>query len=228
MRFRGLATLAAAAAFVLAPVGAPSGSANPELFATVGPSFFIRLTNPDGSLVTKVDPGTYDIVVRDNDVEHNFHLSGPGVDRFTQVEELERVTWTVTFVEGRYRYQCDPHSSSMFGTFVVGNPPPLPDPTPTPTPVAKKLLLTVGPTAAITLRDAAGKMLHGLKAGNYAIVVRDRSKVHNAHLVGKGVDKKSGLAATGTLTWKVKLSAGVLRFFSDRSPTKVKGSVRVG
>ncbi len=228
MRLRGLVALAAAAAFVLAPAGAPSGSANPELMATVGPSFFIRLTNPDGSLVTKIDPGTYDIVVRDRAVEHNFHLSGQGVDRFTQVEELESVTWTVTFAEGRYRYECDPHSISMFGTFVVGNPPPLPTPTPTPVPAAKKLLLTVGPTATIMLRDAAGKMLHGLTAGNYTIVVRDRSKVHNAHLVGKGVNRKSGLAATGTLTWKVKLSAGVLRFFSDRSPTKVKGSIRVG
>ena len=100
MRLRGLVALAAAAAFVLAPAGAPSGSANPELMAMVGPSFFIRMTNPDGSLVTRIDPGTYDIVVRDRDVEHNFHLSGPGVDRFTQVEELESVTWTVTFVEG--------------------------------------------------------------------------------------------------------------------------------
>ena len=37
-----------------------------------------------------------------------------------------------------------------------------------------------------------------LTAGNYTIVVRDRSKLHNAHLVGKGVNRKSGLAATGT------------------------------
>jgi hypothetical protein len=92
----------------------------------------------------------------------------------------------------------------------------------------KKLLLTVGPTATITLRNAAGKALKGLTAGNYTIVVSDRSKVHNAHLVGKGVNRRSGLAGTGTLTWKVKLSAGVLRFFSDRSPKTVKGSIRVG
>ena len=91
----------------------------------------------------------------------------------------------------------------------------------------KKLLLTVGPTATITLRNAAGKALRGLTAGNYTVTVRDRSKLHNAHLVGKGVNRKSGLAATGTLTWKVKLAAGPLRFFSDRSPTKVKGSIKV-
>jgi hypothetical protein len=196
--------------------------------ATVGPGFFIRLANPDGSVVTKVDPGTYDIVVRDLGEEHNFHLSGPGVDRFTDVEKLVDVTWTVTFVEGRYSYVCDPHSTVMHGEFVAGNPPPPPpDPTPAPVPAVKKLLLTVGPTATITLRNAAGKLLRGLKAGNYTIVVRDRSKVHNAHLLGKGVNRKSGLAPTGTLTWKVKLSAGLLRFFSDRSPKTVKGSIKV-
>jgi hypothetical protein len=227
MRLRGLVALAAAAAFVLAPAGSPSGSANPELMGTVGPGFFIRLANPDGSIVTKIDPGTYDIVVRDLAEEHNFHLSGPGVDRSTPVEQTASVTWTVTFVEGRYEYVCDPHSTQMRGEFVAGNPPPEPAPTPTPAPVARKLLLTVGPRAAITLRNAAGKALNGLTAGSYTIVVRDRSKVHNAHLLGKGVNRKSGLAATGTLTWKVKLSAGVLRFFSDRSPKTVKGSIAI-
>ena len=196
---------------------------------TVGPGFSIRLSNPDGTIVTKIDPGTYDIVVHDLSEEHNFHLSGPGVDMLTEVEKVVDVTWTVTFVEGRYAYVCDPHSTLMHGSFVAGNPPPLPpDPTPSPAPAARKLLLTVGPTASITLRNAAGKLLHGLTAGSYTIVVRDRSKLHNAHLVGKGVNRKSGLAATGTLTWKVKLSAGVLRFFSDRSPKTVKGSIKVG
>lgn len=229
MRLRGLVAVAAAAAFILVPVGASSVSGNPELRGTVGPGFFIRLANPDGSVVTKLDPGTYDIVVRDLSVEHNFHLSGPGVDRFTQVEDTADATWTVTFVEGRYTYVCDPHSTTMRGALVAGNPPPepAPDPTPRPVPAAKKLLLTVGPTATITLRNAAGKLVRALKAGSYTIVVRDRSKVHNAHLVGKGVNRKSGLAATGTLTWKVKLSAGLLRFFSDRSPNTVKGSVKV-
>lgn len=225
MRFRDLVALAAATAFVLAPAGAPSVSADPELTGTVGPGFFIRLANPDGSIVTKLDPGTYDISVRDLAEEHNFHLSGPGVDRSTPVEQTANVTWTVTFVEGRYEYVCDPHSTLMRGEFVVGNPPP--EPTPTPAPAAERLLLTVGPTATITLRNAAGKVLRGVTAGSYTIVVRDRSKVHNAHLVGAGVNRKSGLAATGTLTWKVKLSPGALRFFSDRSPKTVQGSIRV-
>ena len=31
----------------------------------------------------------------------------------------------------------------------------------------------------------------------------------------------------GTFTWKLKLAKGPLRFFSDQSPTKVKGSITV-
>ena len=194
---------------------------------TVGPGFVIRLANPDGSAATRVDPGTYDIVVRDLSGEHNFHLSGPGVDRLTQVDVTENVTWTVTFVEGRYEYVCDPHSTTMGGTLVVGNPPAPPPPPPPPAPVAKKLTLTVGPAASIVLTNAAGKRMTAVKAGAYTITVRDRSKLHNVHLVGKGVNRKSGLAAVSTLTWKVNLSAGLFRFFSDRSPKTVKGQVRV-
>jgi plastocyanin len=228
MRLRGLVALAAAAAFILAPSGAPSVADNPRLLATVGPGFTIRLTHPDGSAVTKVDPGVYDISVRDLDGEHNFHLSGQGVNEFTDVEELVNVTWTVTFAEARYTFVCDPHASDMRGEFVAGNPPaPAPPPTPTPAPAVKRLTLTVGPTATISLTNAAGKRITSTKAGAYTLTVRDRSKVHNAHLLGKGVNRKTTLAGTGTQTWKVKLSAGLLRFFSDRSPTKVKGAIRV-
>ena len=66
-----------------------------------------------------------------------------------------------------------------------------------------------------------------MKAGTYSITVRDRTKAHNFHLVGKGINRKTGKAAMGTFTWKVKLAKGPLRFFSDQSPTKVKGSITV-
>ncbi|MDX6439330.1 MAG: hypothetical protein QOF45_1913 [Gaiellaceae bacterium] len=223
MRLRGLLLLAAVAAAVLVP--AAIRAANPQLIGTVGPGFSIRLEQPDGTAVTKIDPGTYDIVVNDLSIEHNFHLSGPGVNQATAVETESTVTWTVTFVEGRYSVVCDPHSLQMHREFVAGDPPPLP--TPKPKPATPKLLATVGPKSTISLKSASGATLKTVKAGTYSITVRDRSKLHNFHLVGKGVNRKSGLAATGTLTWKLKLSAGALRFFSDKAPKTVKGSVKV-
>jgi hypothetical protein len=224
MRLRGLLFLATAAAVVLVP--AAVRAANPQLIGTVGPGFAIRLENPDGTSVTKIDPGTYDIVVSDLSEEHNFHLSGPGVDQSTVVGTESQVTWTVTFVEGRYSVVCDPHSTQMHQEFVAGNPPPPPTP-PAPKPATPKLLATVGPKNTISLKSASGAALKTIKAGSYAITVRDRSKLHNFHLVGKGVNRKSGLAGMGTVTWKVKLSAGALRFFSDKSPKTVKGAVKV-
>jgi plastocyanin len=227
MRLRGFLVLAVSAAFVLAPaaVSAVAGQLN----GTVGPGYSIILENANGATVTKIDPGTYEIVVRDESIEHNFHLFGPGVNETTQVEETGTVTWTVTFGDGRYTLQCDPHSIDMHRTFISGNPPPDPEPVPQPKPppARPKLLATVGPKDTISLRNAAGGALKAVKAGTYAITVRDRSKLHNFHLVGKGVNRKTGKAAIGTFTWKVSLGKGALRFFSDQSPRKVKGSVAV-
>ena len=221
MRLRGLLVLAATAAVVFVPAAVPA--ALPQLLGTVGPEFSITFSHPDGSPVTHLDPGTYEIAVRDLSEVHNFHLSGPGVNETTGVEETGPVTWTVTFRDGRYSVVCDPHSSMLHREFTVGTPPP-PQP---PKPVTPKLLATVGPKNTISLKSASGAALKTVKADTYSITVRDRSKLHNFHLVGKGVNRKSGLAGMGTLTWKVKLSAGTLRFFSDKSPKTVKGSVKV-
>ncbi len=224
MRLRGLMLLAAAAAVMLVPAATPATL--PQLIGTVGPGFSITITHPDGSPVTQIDPGTYEVVVHDFAIEHNFHLSGPGVNQATVVETEGDFNWTVTFVEGRYSVVCDPHSLQMHREFVAGNPPPPPTP-PSPKPATPKLLATVGPSNTISLKSASGKALKTVKAGVYSITVRDRSKVHNFHLVGKGVNRKSGLVGVSTVTWKVKLSAGALRFYSDKSPTTVKGSVKV-
>jgi plastocyanin len=85
----------------------------------------IGLTFDDGSVVGSqartpptIPPGTYVIRVVDDAVEHNFHLSGPGVDQATTVDGTETPTWTVTFqAGGAYRFQCDPHYDFLFGLF---------------------------------------------------------------------------------------------------------------
>ena len=155
--------LLAAVVVLPAPAYALTLAENPKLTATVGPAFNISLTDAAGNAVTKLDPGPYDITVRDLSDEHNFHLFGPGVDEATNVVGTGTVNWTVTFRDGRYTFVCDPHNTEMRGTFVAGNPPPPPPPAPKPT----RLTAAVGPTNVISLKTASGANVRSLKAGRY-------------------------------------------------------------
>lgn len=241
--YRGPMTraLALAVALVVAAlVGAGDGAAvqeqNPKLFGTVGPGFNISLRDAQGNQVTKLDPGTYVIEVEDLSDLHTFHLSGPGVDERTQVEFMGKVTWTVTFSDGTYLYRCDVHPTEMRGTFASGNAPaPTPTPTPKPQPpppgvTAKtRLQLTSGPGEVITLKTRAGKAFKTMKVGTYTMVVRDRSRAHNAHVVAPGFNKKTTVPYTGSQTWKVALKrAGTLRFLCDvHASVGMKGSAKI-
>jgi plastocyanin len=85
-----------------------------------GPGFEIKLRR-DGEDVTTLSPGTYTISVEDQSSMHNFHLIGPGVDEeITDVPFEGEKSVTVTLQAGEYTFQCDPHASSMNGTFTVG------------------------------------------------------------------------------------------------------------
>ena len=97
---------------------APTSAATPRLVATVGPSFTITVKKA-GKKVTRLAPGTYTISVQDKSDFHNFHLTGPGVNKKTSVDEVATKTWTVKLRKGTYRYVCDPHASSMMGSFIV-------------------------------------------------------------------------------------------------------------
>jgi hypothetical protein len=209
-----------------APAYALVAAENPKLTGTVGPSFNISLTDAAGNPVTRLDPGPYDVTVRDLSNEHNFHLFGPGVEEFTPVEGTGTFNWTVTFRDGRYTFLCDPHNTDMRGTFVAGNPPPEPPPKP-PAPGATRLTAAVGPARTISLKTAAGAIVRSLKAGRYTITVRDRTKVHNFHLVGTAVNRKTTVAGMGTFTWAVTLRRGKLSFYSDRAPKTLRKTVTV-
>jgi hypothetical protein len=82
--------------------------------------------------------------------------------------------------------------------------------TPPPPPPAKveKLSGSVGPTAKIAFTRSA-------KAGKAQITVHDMSKKDNFHLSGPGVNKKTGVAWTGKVTWTVTLKKGTYSFRSD-------------
>jgi PASTA domain len=99
----------------------------PDFIFTVGPNQQIGVFYADGRRMTRIRPGTYTIQVHDLSTAHDFHLTGPGgVDRRTDVGEIEHPIWTVTFREGTYTFKCDVHPS-LRGTFVVSTTaPPVP------------------------------------------------------------------------------------------------------
>jgi plastocyanin len=210
----------------------PSGSAaaNPTLQASVGPGFVITLKDANGANVRHLDPGTYDIHVVDQAVDHNFHIQGTNVDEATSVDDTGEVAWTVTFVDGTYKFQCDAHPTTMKGSFTVGNvQPPPPPPPPPPAGFAKgtKLKGTVGPGFTIALKDGAGKAVKKVHAGRtYTISVTDKSAIHNFHLMGSGVNKKTAVGKSQKATWKIKFKKGTFRFRCDTHPTIMKGSFK--
>jgi plastocyanin len=108
----------ALAALVAALVAPAAGAATAKLVATDGPGFAISLTQ-GGKHVSKLKAGTYTITVLDKSNIHNFHLTGPGVNKTTSVSAQGTTTWKVTLKKGTYKYVCDPHLTIMHGTFTV-------------------------------------------------------------------------------------------------------------
>jgi hypothetical protein len=186
---------------VLAAVLLPGSghAADPVLKAKVGPGFSISIANAAGVKVTRVPAATYSIDVSDLSPEHNFHLRGPGgIDRATDVVGTGDVTWNVTLVDGNYTFNCDAHPGTMRGTLGVGAaPPPMP-----------RLTGRVGPGKVLSLKTAAGATVKSLAAGAYKLTVRDATKVDNFHVLGKGVNKRTGVKFRGKVTWTVSFRAG--------------------
>jgi plastocyanin len=99
-----------------ATTAAETGGGGTTLNGSVGPGFDISLDGTDG-----ISAGDYTLVVNDQSSAHNFHLTGPGgVDVSTDVSAEGEESFDVTLEPGEYRFQCDPHASSMNGTFTVG------------------------------------------------------------------------------------------------------------
>jgi len=83
-----------------------------------GDAFQITLKQ-GGNDVTTLKPGAYTINVSDDSATHDFHLTGPGVDEATTVPGTGAKVWKVTLKAGTYKFVCDPHASSMNGSFTV-------------------------------------------------------------------------------------------------------------
>ena len=106
-------TVAATALVAMLALALPAVAATPTYKGTVGPGFTIKMaTKP-----TKA--GKIKLVVSDKSSQHNFHLTGPGVNVKTSVGQSGTKTFTITLKKGTYKFMCDPHASFMKGSFKV-------------------------------------------------------------------------------------------------------------
>jgi len=112
--------LGAVAAAALTATGGGSAATAKTVNGTVGPGFTIGLTM-QGKRVTRLRAGTpYRFVISDRSDIHDFHLSGPGLNRvFTSVEFTGTKTFLLRLKKGSYRFRCDPHAGIMNGRFLV-------------------------------------------------------------------------------------------------------------
>jgi plastocyanin len=222
--------IALIAAAALAALASPATAlAQERLIATVGTNDtqVITLTHANGSPVADIPAGTYTIEVRDRSEQHNFHLSGPGVDRRTTVEGTGTDTWIVTLRDQSvYTFVCETHPATMRDTFTTGGGPPEP-PAPPPPPVGTTVYATVGPGFKISFHTKRGVRIRRLRAGRYRIVVRDRSRSHSFQLFGRGVNKRTRIRFAGTTTWSVTFRRGYrYRYRCNAHPGRMRGSFR--
>jgi plastocyanin len=112
-----LALIALAIAVPAAYGRAAAGTLHGEVYPDS--QFKIEMTTAADKKLTTVKAGTYKIKIEDNASIHNFHLTGPGVNKKTSVSGKGDTTWTVKLKPGKYTYMCDPHAAQMRGTFKV-------------------------------------------------------------------------------------------------------------
>ena len=112
MRIPLLLVVSAFVALAVSPMGSGANLLQ-TLHGSVGPGFKIVLDKQT------VKAGTYTIVVKDLSTVHDFHFTGPGVNKATTVPGTGTTTWTVKLAKGTYKYVCDPHQSFMHGQLRV-------------------------------------------------------------------------------------------------------------
>jgi hypothetical protein len=207
------------------------------LQGSVGPDFVISLKNPDGSLVSHLDAGPYEIQVADQAMNHNYHLERPGVSMATGIPDVQTADWAVTLGDGLYTYHCDQHLG-LTASFAVGTatlaPPPAPAPVvipaapATPAPSTNVTAVPAVNRVGGTLRAALagtkltltldGKRVTSLPAGTYKLVAVDTSKTIGLSLAqtrgGVSQQPLTTTRFTGTKTVTVDLPAGRWKVYS--------------
>ena len=85
----------------------------------------------------------------------------------------------------------------------------------------------VGPGFKIEVSKGA-KDVKTLRAGTYKLHVEDKATIHNFHLIGPGVNKKTSVSFKGETNWTVKLRPGRYTYQCDpHAAGGMKGSFKV-
>jgi plastocyanin len=115
MKIINLGVRAAVGVLALAALAGPAFGATRAnvLTGTDGPGFTITMDKKS------VKAGTYTITIHDTSKIHDFHLTGPGVDKKTSVPAVSTTKWTVKLKKGTYNFVCDPHKTIMHGVLKV-------------------------------------------------------------------------------------------------------------
>jgi hypothetical protein len=197
--------VAAVAALALAAMGQ---SVNPMLVATVGPGFTIDLADGAGKHVDSLPSGHYTLLVHDLSDEHNFVLADKPAGLRLRVETtvpfVGDQTFDIDLRAGRYAYACSPHFEVMNGAFTVFDAAPA-----TPAKTLRTLRATVAKTVSLSAKRVA--------PGRYRVAIADRSSRANFHLLGPGVNRRTGRSFVGTTTWTLTLAKGTYAFGTDPS-----------
>ncbi|HEY8628693.1 MAG TPA: plastocyanin/azurin family copper-binding protein [Gaiellaceae bacterium] len=84
-----------------------------------------------------------------------------------------------------------------------------------------------GPGFTIEVKNN-GKDLKTIKHGTYKIKIEDKSAIHNFHLKGPGLSKKTSVAFKGNTSWRITLRKGTYTYQCDvHAATGMKGTFKV-
>ena len=115
-----LLALLVVALMAVAGVNAATSKESFNLKGEVYPNYKIEFVNAADKTVKRVKAGTKRIKIEDKSAIHNFHLKGPGVNKeITTVGFVGTKTVIVALRKGTYTFVCDPHFTSMKGSFRV-------------------------------------------------------------------------------------------------------------
>ena len=217
---RPLLLLPLVLAAVLLPGSAQSAATATQLNVTVGPGFSIKVADANGSTVSHLDPGDYSITIKNlsPSSEHNFHLTGPGVNMASAFDNVT-VTWNVTLVDGALQVPVRRAPDDHEGL------------------VPRRRCAAAAARAEEA--DGQGRPEEGDLAeegrergqvagrGKYKVAVSDLTKADNFHLSGPGVNKKTGVKFKGSTSWTVTLKPGKYTFRSDATK-KLRRTFSVG